>query len=314
MEEDKERSEPTREYTPHDEAFKKLLQTFFAEFIELFFPHVHELLDYSQTRFLMQEQLVDVVGEQALTLDLLLETKYKGEDAYVLVHLEPQSYRGSRFHERMFVYFSRLFERHRKRHKLIIPIAIFTMDHARDEVNSLKMAVSGRTVLYFRFLKVELSSQHWRRFIDSDNPVAAALLAKMRYNESEIREVRFAYLRMLLRLRRKLDDAKLALIMSVADLYNKCDIREDESLLQELGEKYPEEGDIVDKLMPAWSKEGYEKGIKEGIEQGIEQGMEHGVETVAINMLREGMDPDFVSKVTGWPEQKIAELRKRFTK
>ncbi len=156
-----------------------------------------------------------------------------------------------------------------------------------------------------------IRTSRWRRrFIDSDNPVAAALLAKMRYNESEIREVRFAYLRMLLRLRRKLDDAKLALIMSVADLYNKCDIREDESLLQELGEKYPEEGDIVDKLMPAWSREGYEKGIKEGIEQG----MEHGVETVAINMLREGMDPDFVSKVTGWPEQKIAELRKRFTK
>ncbi len=116
---------------------------------------------------------------------------------------------------------------------------------------------------------------------------------------------------MLLRLRRKLDDAKLALIMSVADLYNKCDSSEDVSLLQELGEKYPEEGDIVDKLMPAWSREGYEKGIKEGIEQGIEQGMEHGVETVAINMLREGMDPGFISKVTGWPEQKIAELRKK---
>lgn len=39
--------------TPHDEAFKKLLQTFFAEFIELFLPELHGYLDYSQTRFLM---------------------------------------------------------------------------------------------------------------------------------------------------------------------------------------------------------------------------------------------------------------------
>jgi len=58
---------------PHDEAFKKLLQTFFAEFIELFFPELDVLLDHSHTRLLMQEQLVDIVGEEAKILDLLLE-------------------------------------------------------------------------------------------------------------------------------------------------------------------------------------------------------------------------------------------------
>ncbi|MBP1990320.1 hypothetical protein [Paenibacillus eucommiae] len=61
---------------PHDEAFKKLLQTFFAEFIALFFPELDRLLDHSHTRLLMQEQLVDIVGEEAKHLDLLLETKY----------------------------------------------------------------------------------------------------------------------------------------------------------------------------------------------------------------------------------------------
>ncbi|WP_159881363.1 hypothetical protein [Paenibacillus puerhi] len=48
----------------HDEAFKKLLQTFFAEFIELFFPEIDEMLDHRETRFLMQELLVDIVGEE----------------------------------------------------------------------------------------------------------------------------------------------------------------------------------------------------------------------------------------------------------
>ena len=32
----------------HDEAFKKLLQTFFSEFIALFFPELDKLLDHSQ--------------------------------------------------------------------------------------------------------------------------------------------------------------------------------------------------------------------------------------------------------------------------
>ncbi|WP_458476144.1 hypothetical protein [Paenibacillus sp. TH7-28] len=44
-----------KNYIPHDEAFKKLLQTFFAEFIALFFPELDKLLDHRQTRFLMQE-------------------------------------------------------------------------------------------------------------------------------------------------------------------------------------------------------------------------------------------------------------------
>jgi hypothetical protein len=55
----------SRRHTTHDEAFKKLLQTFFREFIELFFPELDRELDYSHTRFLMQELLVDIVGQES---------------------------------------------------------------------------------------------------------------------------------------------------------------------------------------------------------------------------------------------------------
>jgi len=91
---------------PHDEAFKKLLQTFFAEFIALFFPELDKLLDHRHTRLLMQELLVDVVGEEARTLDLLIETRYRESEAFVLIHLEPNAYRDDAFAERMFIYFS----------------------------------------------------------------------------------------------------------------------------------------------------------------------------------------------------------------
>ncbi|WP_338835715.1 hypothetical protein [Neomoorella thermoacetica] len=38
----------------HDRLFKELLTTFFREFMELFFPEAHALIDYSDTRFLTQ--------------------------------------------------------------------------------------------------------------------------------------------------------------------------------------------------------------------------------------------------------------------
>lgn len=307
--------------TPHDEAFKKLLQTFFAEFIELFLPELHRHLDHRETRFLMQELLVDIVGGESRTLDLLLETRYRNTDAYVLVHMEPQSYRDGQFHERMFIYFSRLFERHRKEYKLIIPIAVFTMDDDRQEQDTLVMDLPEHEILRFRFMQVKLKSRNWRDFIDSDNPVAAALLAKMSYNKREGRQLRTAYLRMLLRLRKKLDDARLALIMSVADLYYPSTQEEDESILRELVEE-DEEGVGLMKLMPAWRRWGYEEGIAEGIEKGVEQGIERGIErgigqgrmleklAVARNLISLGLDNEAIVKATELPEEKVEELRR----
>lgn len=286
--------------TPHDETFKKLLQTFFQEFIALFFPSVAQSIDYSHTRFLMQELLVDIVGQEARQLDLLLETKYKGIDGFILIHFEPMASREATFHERMFIYFSRLFERHRNVHKLLIPIAIFTGKGKRDHPNKLVMSIPDHEILRFQFLKVELANQHWRKFIDSDNPVAAALLAKMRYNKKESREVRAAYLRMLLRLRKKLDQAQLALVMSVADLYFKPDLGQDEQLLRQLREEFPEEGESIMKLMPAWSREGYEKGIIEGKSEGRSE--------VIRKFLDKGFSAEMIAKTLEVPEEEIRRL------
>ncbi|MEK5163645.1 hypothetical protein NYE69_15070 [Paenibacillus sp. FSL R5-0527] len=171
-------------------------------------------------------------------------------------------------------------------------------------------------------MKVELRKQHWRQFIDSANPVAAALLAKMGYTKGEEREIRLAYLRMILRLQGKLDDARMALIMSVADLYFNTEPEEDKRLLEELKEQYPEEGESIMKLMPAWSRLGYEEGLKEGMEEGIEKGIEQGIEQgiavgvekgiekTALNMLREGMEISLVAKVTGLTEEQVVKLKK----
>lgn len=288
--------------TPHDEAFKKLLQTFFKEFIELFFPELDRVLDHSRTRFLMQELLVDIVGQESRDLDLLLETKYTELDAYVLIHFEPQSYKETDFHERMFIYFSRLFERHRKEHQLIIPIAIFTADDVKNELDTVSMTIPKHNILRFQFLKVELRNNHWRQFIESDNPVAAALLAKMGYNEKDRRELRIAYLRMILRLRAKLDDARLALIMSVADLYFRPDKEEEEAILRELKQLYPKEGEQIMELMPAWKKWGYEEGWEEGKEEERQ--------LIIRKLLDKGFSPKDVADTLELPLDEVRKLHR----
>ncbi|MEK0316348.1 Rpn family recombination-promoting nuclease/putative transposase [Cohnella sp. 56] len=278
-------AQPTR----HDEAFKKLLQTFFAEFMALFFPEVHRRLDYSKAKLLMQEQLVDIVGRESRTLDLLIEAQLlEAREVFVLLHYEPQFYRDNLFKERMFIYFSRLFEKYRVTHKQIIPVAIFAGDSPVAEPDGIDMGLPGseEEILRFRYLKVELKKRNWREFAQSDNPVAAALLARMGYNRRERRELRFAYLRMLLRIKDKLDPARMSLVMAIADLYFDPKPDEDYDILQEMRETIPEEEALIMELMPAWKRWGYEEGMEKGIEQGIEQGIEKGI----VQGMEKGME------------------------
>jgi hypothetical protein len=67
----------------------------------------------------------------------------------------------------------------------------------------------------------------------------------MAYTKEEKRQVRTAFLRMMLRIRNKLDDARIALILSVADLYFDPVIVEDEMILAELSNEFPKEANAL---------------------------------------------------------------------
>lgn len=55
-------------------------------------------------------------------------------------------------------------------------------------------------------------------------------------------------------------------------------------------------------------KEGIEKGIEEGIEKGIEKGARKAAQNVAINMLKQGLDVELISKITDLSADEINRL------
>ena len=73
-----------------------------------------------------------------------------------------------------------------------------------------------------------------------------------------------------------------------------------------------------DKGIEQGIKEGIEQGIQKGIEQGRakgkeegrEEGKEEGMELVALNMLKNKTDIDFIVKMTGLSQSKIFKLKK----
>ena len=96
----------------------------------------------------------------------------------MLVHVETQAKRERGFTHRMFRYFARLALKHSLP---IYPIALFSFEHPRRRQPArLDVELPGLHVLGFRFRAVQLNRMDWRAFLARPNPVAAALMARMR--------------------------------------------------------------------------------------------------------------------------------------
>ncbi|MED0656903.1 Rpn family recombination-promoting nuclease/putative transposase [Anoxybacillus ayderensis] len=288
----------------HDRLFKELITTFFEEFLLLFFPHVHEHIDFQHVSFLSEELFTDVTEGEKYRVDLLVETKLKGEDSLIIVHIENQSYVQPSFPERMFIYFSRLFEKYRKR---MLPIAVFSYDSLRNEPSSFTLQFPFFDVLQFRFLTVELRKQNWRDYIRHDNPIAAALLSKMGYTESERVELKKQFLRMIVRM--ELDEAKQRLLIGFFETYVNLSDEEEQQLRNEVNEMETKEKEQVLELIISYEKKALEKGLKEGVERGLQQGLQQEKRQIAKKMLAKGYDVQTIHELTELSLEEIEMLK-----
>ena len=151
---------------------KQLLTTFFVEFVQAFLPHVAQFLEPGSLEFLDKEVFTDITQGEKHEVDLLARARFRGQDAFFLVHVENQASAQSDFPARMFSYFARLTERHKLP---VYPVVIFSYDAPhRREPNRCRIAFPGKSVLDFRYTVIQLNRLPWRAFVRQPNPAATA--------------------------------------------------------------------------------------------------------------------------------------------
>ena len=251
----------------HDRLFKELLETYFAEFMQIFFPAAAQAINLKQIKFLQQEIFTDVTAGEKHEVDILVETQLKDEPGLILIHVEPQAYAQKDFNERMFIYFSRLYEKYRRK---ILPVAIFSYDQERDEPDTFQIGFSFLEILRFQFYKLELKKLNWRHYIDSNNPAAAALLSKMGFKPGERVRVKLEFMRMLARL--KQDPARTELLGGFFETYLKLNQEEEGQLYYELGKIDKKEADTIMQITTSWHEKGRMEGRVEGKMEGRIEG------------------------------------------
>ena len=269
----------------HDRLFKELISTFFIEFIELFLPTIASDIDRSSIQFLPEEVLTDVTAGEKKLIDLLVKVKYKQRYSYFLIHVEAQSYRQQDFAKRMFKYFARLYEKY---DLPIYPVVIFSYDEPlRPEPKIHSVTFSNLEVLKFEFTAIQLNRISWRDYLTQQNPVAAALMAKMNISPNERPQVKAECLRLLTTLR--LDPARMQLISGFIDTYLTLNQTEEQTFQATISTMGLDQKEEYMKIMTSWKRE--------------------ALEEVALNSLREGLSVEIVVKITGLTVERVQQLQ-----
>ena len=122
----------------------------------------------------------------------------------------------------------------------------------------------GKTVLKFEYSVIQLNRLPWRRFVKQENPVASALMAKMKMSVKDRPKVKAECLRLLASL--KLDPARTTLIGGFIDSYLTLTAQELKQYERELARFTPTEREETMEIMTSWHREGIAKGITQGKE------------------------------------------------
>lgn len=259
----------------HDRLFKELLTTFFVEFLELFLPEVAAALDRNTAVVPMDKKVfTDVTLGEKHEVDVLMKARFRGEEAFFLIHVENQSTPQADFPKRMFRYFARLTEKY---DLPVYPVVLFSYDAPqRPEPTAFRVRFPGKNVLRFEYAVIQLNRLPWRRFMRQENPVASALMAKMKMRTEDRPRVKAECLRLLASLR--LDPARATVIGVFVESYLALTAQEMTQYERVMEKFSPTERTETMALMTSWQEV--------GIAQGMAQGITEGKETLVVRQIR----------------------------
>lgn len=261
----------------HDRLFKELLSTFFLEFLSLFLPDIAHRIDPDKIQFLPQEYFADLTTGEDKIIDLLIQVQQAEQALSFLVHIEAQSTPEADFSQRMFFYFARLYQKYRQ---LVYPIVIFSFDEPyRLEPHTHTVTFPDLNVLEFNFQPIQLNRLNWRDYLNQPNPIAAALMSKMRIDPADRPKVKAECLRLLATLR--LDPARTRLISGFVDTYLRLSPQEEQTFQTQIATLETNERESIMQIVTSWM----EQGIEQGIERGIEQGATQEAQTIVLKLL-----------------------------
>lgn len=169
------------ENTDYDSSWKAILERYFPQFLEFFFPQIYAEIDWERGWEFLDKELQQVVRDAELgkrLVDKLVKVWRKdGTETFVLIHLEVQGQVDLRFAERMFEYHYRL----RDRYNLpVVNLAVLADERQNWRPTHLEYSLWGCQVSFdFPVVKLLDYKSQLSTLEQCTNPFAVVVIAHL---------------------------------------------------------------------------------------------------------------------------------------
>ena len=282
-----------------DSPWKDILEAYFQDFMQFFFPQIHDDIDWSRGYDFLDQELRQVVRDAELgkrLADKLVKVwQRSGEETWVLAHIEIQNQEESKFSERIFVYYYRLRDKYNQK---IASLAILGDERETWRPQPFQASLWGCEVS-FRFPMIKLMDyeHRWAELESSRNPFAIAVMTHLKTketrNDAQVRkDWKFRLTRRLYEQGYERQD--------ILNLFRFIDwmLELPEGLKQAFRaelEQYEQE-----KQMP------YVTSIEQMAEA---RGEDRQKQAIALNMLKDNLPLEQISRLTGLDVEQLQQLQ-----
>ncbi|PDW00806.1 DUF4351 domain-containing protein [Candidatus Viridilinea mediisalina] len=240
----------------HDGIFKQLLSAFLIEFFELFAPDLLVLIDPHELRLLPTESFVNLLDPDRRTADLLVHAKIRDSPGTILIHLEHQAQHDDVLDQRMFRYFARFYNHY---DHPVCPVVLCSYPSPlRMATQRHQLSIGTRNILNFEYQVVQLNRLDWRDYLGHPNPLAAALMARMRIARHERWQVKAAALKQLMRVTRNSEARRM--LAAFISIYLPLNVHETAQFNADVATWQAHTKESVVELISEWEQKGIEKG------------------------------------------------------
>ena len=162
----------------HDQLSKRLLETFFPDFLRLIAPDSARRLRSGEAVFMDKELFLDWPTGNRRELDLLAKVPKEEGNADLLVHVEIESKASTGMDQRLWQYYMQI----RLRHKLLVLPILLNLRGGRPGVGLeiLEEGIEEEATGIFRYRVLGLSGCWAEEWLARPEPVAWAFAALMR--------------------------------------------------------------------------------------------------------------------------------------
>lgn len=284
--------EEKKERVDIDQLTKRLIELFFKEFFEFFYPELIEVIDFNSVDYLNPELYSGKVEGEKTISDVLAKVNLKnGLEQYVLIHLEVQSSKDKDIARRMYRYFSNIWMKYEKP---VFALALF-MDEAkwRKPISNVFSVEFMGTKLTYEFNIKKTKTYDYHKYLDHNNPITTALLVRMNFGRESRAKVKAEAMKRIKQYHNLTEEQAESLLHFIDRLLflNEKETKKFKEIIQQ--EQYEEVKEMLTTLQE-------EILLEERKKEKLE---------IAKKSLEEGFAEEVISRITGLSLEEIQKIK-----